>query len=288
MKRRSFFPSETREIQMDEKWNFVRKKEKNCNDDEKNKSGEQWDHVAIDAESKLILSVCHGKRTSKNTEKLVTDVHKRTGGRTDILISTDQYAPYKTSIEKVYGEKVIPKKKQCLGEPPIKAKTVMPEELCYVTVCKEYKKGKISSVRKEIVFGTETKVKDRIKSSKVSKTINTSFIERNNATDRGQNSRKHRETYCFSKDLSIHVFASFLMICLYNFCWCVRTLSLNVDNTNINQTPAMAAKLSDHIWTVEEFMTFPSIQQNELHQQVLDLKYRPINAVLKHDLLSVS
>ena len=52
----------TREVQFDEKWSFVFKKEKNCTPEEKD-CGDNWDHIAIDSEARLVLDVVPGKRT---------------------------------------------------------------------------------------------------------------------------------------------------------------------------------------------------------------------------------
>ncbi len=67
----SLFPPNTREAQFDEKWAFVAKKEKNCNpnDPADDRKGDAWDHVAIDAESRLIISVVPGERTAENVDR---------------------------------------------------------------------------------------------------------------------------------------------------------------------------------------------------------------------------
>jgi hypothetical protein len=44
--------------------------------------------------------------------KLIEEVRKRTGGRTDILITSDEHAPYEVAITKVYGEEVTPQRNQ--------------------------------------------------------------------------------------------------------------------------------------------------------------------------------
>ena len=74
---------ETREIQMDEAWSFVAKKEKNCDDDEPEDRfrGDCWDHVAFDPEHRLVVSVVPGERTAESVEELVGDVKERLAGR---------------------------------------------------------------------------------------------------------------------------------------------------------------------------------------------------------------
>ena len=104
----SFFPSKTNEVQFDEKWAFVGKKKKNCDDTDPadSQQGDNWDHVAYDPEHRLVISVIPGKRTAKNVEKLVADFKKRTCGRIMNLITSDEYKPYKKAILKAYGKKV--------------------------------------------------------------------------------------------------------------------------------------------------------------------------------------
>src|SRR3954447_20796046 len=69
------FPPRTREVQFDEKWSFVAKKEKHC-DPEKladRQQGDNWDHVAFDPEHRLVVRVVPGKRTEDKTHELVQD-----------------------------------------------------------------------------------------------------------------------------------------------------------------------------------------------------------------------
>jgi len=106
----SLFPPHTRAVQVDEDWNFVYKKQAHCDPDEPADlyCGDDWDHTAVDPESRLLLSLVPGKRTAENCQKLVDDVQRRTGGRTDILYTSDEHAPYKAAIEKAYTVEVPP------------------------------------------------------------------------------------------------------------------------------------------------------------------------------------
>lgn len=245
---------------MDEKWNFVNKKEKHCDpsNPEDQLCGDNWDHTALDSESRLVLAVVPGKRTSENCKKLVEEVKERTGGRTDILLTTDEHAPYKTAIEKVYGRDEPQPKRPGAGRPP-KSQRIMPDDLFYGTVNKIRKQGVVVEVVRTVVFGTLAMLDLYLSRSKVSRKLNTSFVERNNATDRHQNGRKVRKTYSFSKDWEVHNSLSFFVIYSYNFCWPVRTLrEKGGDDRWQNRTPAMAAKLADHVWNTREWVTFPA------------------------------
>jgi hypothetical protein len=80
----------------------------------------------------------------------------------------------------------------------------MPDDLFYGTVNKIRKQGVVVEVVRTVVFGTLAMLDLYLSRSKVSRKLNTSFVERNNATDRHQNGRKVRKTYSFSKDWEVH------------------------------------------------------------------------------------
>lgn len=63
------FPPQTKEVQFDEKWSFVGKKEEPSDSHDPPGFGQNWDHTAIDAESRLLLSLVPGKRTAKELPK---------------------------------------------------------------------------------------------------------------------------------------------------------------------------------------------------------------------------
>ena len=89
--------------------------------------------------------------------------------------------------------------------------------------------------------------------------VSTSFIERQNGTDRNRNARKARKTYCFSKDWLTHEAVGYFTPYGYNFCWPVRTLAAeDADGNTRPRTPAMAAGLADHVWPLAQWLTIPA------------------------------
>jgi hypothetical protein len=100
--------------------------------------------------------------------------------------------------------------------------------LVYATVQKKREKGRVVEVIRAVVFGMWCLLDCWLRRSSVSNTINTSFVERNNATDRRQNGRKQRKSYGFSRSKRMHDAATYFVSDSYNFCWPVRTLRLKV------------------------------------------------------------
>lgn len=198
-----------------------------------------------------------GERTAGNCKRAVEEVHRRTGGNTAMLLTSDGYAAYATAIEEVYGVWVQPERKPGPGRPP-NPRREMPAGLVYATVTKRREKGHVVEVIRAVVFGVACLLAVWLRRSKASNTINTSFVERNNATDRHQNARKGRKTYCFSRSKRMHDCATYFVSYSYNFCWAVRTLRVKEGGAWRPRTPAMAAGLADHVWSLREWLTYPA------------------------------
>jgi len=163
---------------------------------------------------------------------------------------------------RAYGETVVPPRTGKPGRPKA-AYRVPPEALHYATVHKTRKKGRVVKIDYRVIFGTEPAVQSALSRSRVSRAINTAFVERQNGTDRNRNARKVRKSYCFSKAYAVHEAVTYLTMYSYNFCWAVRTLRRRVKGEAHWQpcTPAMAAGLTDHVWSLAEWLAFPTVQR---------------------------
>jgi hypothetical protein len=256
------FPPRTHEVQLDEKWSFVFKKQKNCDplDPADDHKGDWWDHVAFDPEHKLVLAVVPGARVTESSDEVVGELKGRLGGQPPELITSDEHAPYETTIETTFSE-VVPRVEGKPGRPRLLPRRRPVPGLRYATVRKEREKGRVVAVHRQVVRGRPEDVERVLKASVCSRTINTSFVERQHATDRGRNARKSRRTYRFSKDWRVHEAMTYFTMYRYNFCWPVRTLrEQGRDGRWQKRTPAMAAGLADHVWSLKEWLRFPAIQ----------------------------
>jgi hypothetical protein len=111
------------------------------------------------------------------------------------------------------------------------------------------------------VLGSQQAVDRTLQASVCSRTVNTSFVERQHATDRGRNARQARKTHKFSKDWRVHEAMTYFTLYSDNFCWAVRTLRTRRENGSWQRrTPAMAAGLAQHVWSRREWLTFPAVQ----------------------------
>ena len=242
------------------------KKDKHCDptDPDDAKQGSYWDHVIIDPETKLIISMVVGRRNADTVVQVFTDFYNRTDGALPKLITTDGYGVYETVILDTYGVW-----REELGLTPEEEaefdRTGMPEfyfpvEITYATVLKAKEGGRVVEVTNQVVLGSEEQAEETLKESERSQTINTSLVERWFGTQRQFSGRKKRKAYTFSKELSFHEACTWLVVVWYNFGWCVRTLRQKVEEAPPryhNRTPAMAAGVADHVWTMHELLSYP-------------------------------
>ena len=242
------------------------KKDKHCDPakPEDQQLGSWWDHVLLDTDSRLIVSLIVGRRTGETVAQAWADFYQRTDGLLPSLITTDEYTAYLTALLETYGvgkeelELTEAEKEELDFEnlPP----RYFPEEINYATVHKEREQGRVVKVEKRIVLGSKEGVAAAWAEGSTAPTINVSYVERSHGTQRHFNARKARKVYTFSKDLVFHIALTWMCVVFYNFGWTVRTLrqQLQVKPPRYRQrTPAMVAGLADHVWTLEEILTRP-------------------------------
>jgi hypothetical protein len=209
----------------------------------------------------LVVSLVVGKRTAGAVDGVVRDFRRRTGSRVMRLITSDEYPAYTDAIRTAYGQVVVPPRTGRPGRPR-NPYTVIPPTVTYATVHKHREHGRVVRVSTRVVFGTLLAVALALVASAVSRVVNTCFVERHNGTDRHRSSRKARKTYAFSKDWGVHRAATLFSHFSYNFCWPVRTLRVRgAEGRWQKRTPAMAAGLADHVWSLSEWLTYPAVQR---------------------------
>ena len=205
--------------------------------------------------------VVPGARTEENAREVVVEVKQRLGGRHPELITSDEYPVYAGAIEETFGEPVAAGPGRNPGRPRIMPEIRLPDPLVYATVHKHREDNHVIAVEQRLVFGTPEKLEDVLAGSAANCRVNTSFIERQNGTARGRNARKARKTYRFSKDWQAHEAMTYLTLYSYNFCWCVRTLRIKDESGRWRErSPALAAGLTDHVWTWKEWFGRPAVQ----------------------------
>ena len=126
-----------------------------------------------------------GSRSIENAEAIVTAVKQRLGGEPPELITSDEAPAYATAIKHTFGVPVLQEPNRP-GRPRIAPERRLPEGLNYATVHKHRRNNRVVAVDRRQIFGTQSGLETALEKSQVSRSVNTSFLERRHATDRGR------------------------------------------------------------------------------------------------------
>ncbi len=216
---RTFRNLTCKKLQLDEIWSFVYAKQKNVPDEKRGQAGDVWTWVAIDADSKLVPSWRIGSRDARTACEFVDDLASRLAHR--VQITADGHKPYLQAIEGAFGSNVdFAQLVKLYGD------TVEGQKRYSPPVC--------TGAVKTVVMGNPDAC-----------CISTSYVERQNLTMRMSIRRFTRLTNAFSKKIENHALSVALHYMHYNFVRIHKTLRV---------TPAMAAGVSDHVWTIDEIV----------------------------------
>jgi len=221
------------QIQVDELYAFVNCKQHNTTVDDLER-GDQYTYLSVDRKSKLIISHMIGKRTGDNCDAFMADLKTRIAGR--FQLSTDGFSGYVGYLGAVFQ--------------------TFKHGIDYGTEVKEYGRSIEGPRRYSPVVCLSARRTPQI-GNPDRDFINTSHAERTNLSVRIFSRRHTRLTLGYSKKLFYHKCAVALFIAHFSFC---RTHSaLKLKATELlraqEQTPAMAANLTSHVWGIEELLT---------------------------------
>jgi IS1 family transposase len=239
---------------------LCKKKEKNLTPLEKILAhyGDAWVWLGFDPIAKIVPAFVVGKRTKANAYKLVERIYRVTDGAIP-LFTSDELRHYRDALLRVYGIHEEAEKRPRRRGRPRKPKLRPPPELRYAQVVKHRRKGRVVSITTKVIFGKEHEVKELLEASPVSTGVNISFVERNNLSVRQQSKRLARKTNGFSKDIGRLEAQLCLALGYYHFVkehFGLRRASTDNRIKWAQRTPAMAASITDHIWSTRELLMY--------------------------------
>lgn len=133
-------------------------------------------------------------------------------------------------------------------------------ELNLVQVIKQRSAGQLT-IQRRVVQGCAQQIEALIQTSQGQGGINTAFIERLNATFRERLTSLTRRTRALARQPETLQAGMYILGCVYNFCSYHQSLGVPFYLTNnqsrwLRRTPAIAAGLTDHRWSIEELFLF--------------------------------
>jgi len=202
----------------------------------------------LDMDSRLRVA-CATEKDETQASMGVFRILKRRGHPADPPPTiSDGWGGIDEAMVEVYG--MVPE--YCgRGRPPTRKQPG--KDWLYLQMVKQRDEhGRFEGVKLRAIFGTKSEVIELLGKS-------TAYIERSNLTSRLFNSRQTRKTLAFSKDIHAYRAAAVWEDAYYNLVRPHKTLRFPVRNVPpkkwLPRTPAMVAKLTDHIWTVKELLT---------------------------------
>ena len=209
-----------------------------------------WMGLAMMVSTRLWLAgTVSVSRDKALADALMQQVRRSAQTLRPLLVLTDGWAAYPGSIRRAFREKV--KKLVGVGRASLE---VWPQ-LHVGTVIKRTEKKRVVEITRKMAHGLLDQAEKLLQFSDGGSVLNTAFIERLNGTMRERLASLTRKSrHAASRLQALHT-GMYLIGCTYNFCWTHQELS-KVKHAGSPCTPAMAAGLTDHIWSVWELMSY--------------------------------
>jgi len=217
-------------VQADEVFSYIQQKPNGKNEDDPNR-GSMWTYLSMAHHEKLIINYRVSKRTGEETESFLRDLKSRMAER--FQLTTDAFRGYVATRSNIGNVKKV--LHDCCDY-ATETKVIKKDPL--FTGQRIYFAPKILKITRQARFGTPDMA-----------LATTNHAERTNLSLRTFTRRFVRCTINFSKKTENHRHAVALFVAHFNFCRVHKSLG--------GKTPAMAARLTDHVWTVDELLSAP-------------------------------
>jgi hypothetical protein len=207
----------------------------------KTQGGVLWLAMAVMVSTRLWLGgVVSAQRDMRLAQQLAAQM-RRVALERPLLLAVDGWKSYVRAFRLAFR---TPLKTGHKGRPRLVAWTTLA-----ITQVVKRRQSHLFSIERRIVQGTEALITNLLQASQRGGLINTAYIERLNATFRQRISCLARRTRALARTTQTVEAAMFLLGCSYNFCSAHASLSQTTP-----ATPAMAARLTDHIWSMHELL----------------------------------
>lgn len=219
-----------------------------------------WRALALPSRLRVASYLSH-ERSEAEATAFLAKFKARTDGCAPFFTS-DQLPAYVAALIANYSTPEPPPLKRGRGRPRREPTRIVDPHLRYAQVEKRREGGRVVEVTRQILFGCEDDMIQIMETDGCGEQINTSYVERDNLTSRQSNGRLVRKTLSHSKKkgyLQRHID---LEDAIYNFVRVHSALRVKLRRPVAHgrrwqqRSPAMAAGLTDHIWSLEELLSY--------------------------------
>jgi len=216
-----------------------------------------WIAMALAVPTRLWLGAVVSLHRDKSLIVTLVEKVKAAALCRPLLICFDGLSCYLTACRQVFRSPLRTGK-------PGRPRLIPWLDICLGQVVKQYAKRRVVGVERRLVQGSQALVDRLLTLSQRSGVLNTAFIERLNGTFRSRLSLLVRRTRHLARRPERVEKAVYLVGCVYNFCTYHTSLRLPLyliqDSREqrrwVQRTPAMAAKITDHCWTVLDLLEY--------------------------------
>jgi len=222
----------------------------------KTQEGTYWMAMAMAVASRLWLGGVLSRKRDLDLIQALADKVRAMALCRPLLLAVDGLSSYVSAFRLAFRSK-LPHRGGEVG----RCKLVAWPDIAIVQVVKHRVEGGLT-VDRRIVQGGKEIVEHLIKATQKGKgVINTAFIERLNATFRQRLHHLVRRTRTLARRSETLLAGMYLVGCFYNFCDFHHSLRLKLSVGSfgyrwVQRTPAIAANLTDHLWTPAELFAF--------------------------------
>jgi hypothetical protein len=215
---------------------------------ETDESGQFWRSTMIDMDTRLRVARGIAKTETDASIQVFETLKERGHPDQPPPTVSDGWGGIREAMVEVYGT-VPPYSGR--GRPPSRKRPDPDWQYLQIVKVRD-EHGRLLAIEKRVIFGEEESVLELLGKS-------TAYIERTHLTMRHFSARLTRKSLAFSKKLAFHQAAAALQDAVYNFVRPLKTLRVELFDDPRRRwqlrTPAMAAGLTDSIWTVKELLT---------------------------------
>jgi hypothetical protein len=220
--------------------------------------GVLWVATALTVTSRLWLGGAVSARRDGPLIRALLQRVRACGATRAVLLCVDGLCSYVTQARRVFRE---PVRTGRTGRPRL----ALPAGVLIAQVVKRYAKHRVAEVARRVVQGAADAVQTRLTATQgaADPAINTAYIERLNATFRARLGVLVRRTRAAARQAATVEAGMWLVGTCYNCCWPHRSLRRRRTATDppgskwVERTPAQAAGLTAHCWSLHQLLTFP-------------------------------
>ena len=231
-------------LQADERWGFAGSKREQF-----------WQAEVIDPATRLVVAFATGMRDEQLIERVLQDAASRLSYPQGVVLFSDGEPSYEKLFRPVFGHPYRPARRGSRGRFP-NFRYRLSRRQAQVTVRKTKRGQRLVRVKTQIAHGSSKRVARELSRLGFSQ-ANTSAIERRNGTARGMDATSVRKTLAFAKTAETRRVLGAWGVLIYNWARECRSLKRPLPQPQgrllyERRSPAMAAGLTDHIWSVQE------------------------------------